>query len=129
METAYGMQQGIWDVLSVMFTRGIKQIQLRRKRQKWSVFVMLEEEAGEYRICEKNAQVEIRDAFNSNLVAQYYEGKEKRIILFIPRGWKEKVRICLKKGCVRCFQKKPFECLEIWTRKGAVIYENEEEQL
>lgn len=82
---------------------------------------MYEEDAKEYWICEKNAQIEIRDAFNSHLVIQRYDGKEKRMIVFIPSGWKEKIGIKINKGTVRCFQKQLFEGLEVIVKKGKIV--------
>ena len=40
-------------------------------------FVMKEQEAEDYRICEKNAEIEIRAGFNSNLVVQNYRERKK----------------------------------------------------
>lgn len=129
METACDMQRAIWEVLDEFFTGGLRHIrsEFRRKHPKWNVSVIRQEEASEYRIRERNAQIEIRDAFNSHLVIQQYEGREKRILLFIPPDWREKVVIRLKKGCIRCFQKDPYKRLDISAGKGTVIYEKARE--
>lgn len=120
MDTVYDMRSGIWAMLSEAFMYRINQIRIKKKSQKQSVLVMYEEDVKEYWICEKNAQIEIRDAFNSHLVIQRYDGKEKRIIVFIPSDWKEKIGIKINKGTVRCFQKQPFEGLEVIVKKGKI---------
>lgn len=122
METTCDMQRGIWDMLE----DAVRYIQIKKKRSRWNVSVIKEEEARECLISEKKAKIEIRDAFNTHLVIQRCEGKEKKIVVYIPRKWEKKITVRLDKGTVTCFQQIPCKSLSVSVKKGKVIYEKEE---
>lgn len=95
-----------------------------RKRRSMRSFVMKEMYAHDYRICEDYAQVEIRDGFNSNLVVQYYEEKNK-IIIYIPRGWKKKIIIEVREGNISCRQQIPYQGLRMFVTRGKIFCRQE----
>ena len=84
-------------------------------------FVMKAEEAKDYQICEKNAEIEIQDGFNSNLVVQrYYE--TRKIIIYIPRKWTKKISVEVTEGKIICRQKEPYRGLRLLVTKGELIF-------
>lgn len=85
-------------------------------------FVMREGEAKDYRICEKNVEIEIRDGFNNNLVVQNYAEK-KRIIIYIPREWQKKITVEVTEGKIFCRQNEPFKGLRMSAIRGGRIME------
>lgn len=121
METAYEMGWEIVNRLDRAMADYFSEWKRARKRLQWSTSVLTEEDAREYQIRERNAQVEIRDGFNQNLVIQYYEGRQKKIILFIPQNWQQKIRISLRKGSIICLQKEPYRGLELSVKKGEIL--------
>lgn len=121
METAYEMGWEIVNRLDRAMADYFSEWKRVRKRLQWSTSVLTEEDAREYQIRERNAQVEIRDGFNQNLVIQYYEGRQKKIILFIPQNWQQKIRISLRKGSIICLQKEPYRGLELSVKKGEIL--------
>lgn len=84
-------------------------------------FVMREGEAKDYRICEKNVEIEIRDGFNNNLVVQNYAEK-KRIIIYIPREWQKKITVEVTEGKIFCRQNEPFKGLRMSAIRGEIHY-------
>lgn len=121
METAYEMGWEIVNRLDRAMADYFSEWKRARKRLQWSTSVLTEEDAREYQIRERNAQVEIRDGFNQNLVIQYYEGRQKKILLFIPQNWQQKIRISLRRGSIICFQKEPYRGLELSMKKGEIL--------
>lgn len=129
METAYEMGWEIVNRLDRAMADYFSEWKRARKRLQWSTSVLTEEDAREYQIRERNAQVEIRDGFNQNLVIQYYEGQQKKILLFIPQNfllfipqnWQQKIRISLRKGSIICLQKEPYRGLELSVKKGEIL--------
>ena len=83
-------------------------------------FVMKEMYVRDYRIYEERAQVEIRDGFNSNLVVQYYEDRNK-VIIYIPRGWEKEIIVEVGEGNIFCQQQVPYQGLRLSVSEGAVF--------
>lgn len=91
-----------------------------RKHRSMRSFVMKEMYAHDYRIYEDYAQVEIRDGFNSNLVVQYYEEKNK-IIIYIPQGWEKKIIVEVREGNIFCRQQIPYQGLQMFVSRGEIF--------
>ena len=84
-------------------------------------FVMREKEARDYRICEKDGEIEIRDGFNGNLVVQYYDERH-RVIVYIPNEWRRRITVEAGGGTILCRQSVPCPGLQLLAAEGHVIY-------
>ena len=119
MEVAYDIwnpEIGMTDGIISRFLRRVSE----RSPKKMRSFVMKEMYVRDYRIYEERAQVEIRDGFNSNLVVQYYEDRNK-VIIYIPRGWEKEIIVEVGEGNIFCQQQVPYQGLRLSVSAGAVF--------
>ena len=84
-------------------------------------FVMREKESRDYLISEKNAQIEIRDGFNSNRVIQHYT-ESRKVIIYIPEGWQKTITVEVNSGTICCHQREPYRGLRLSVKKGEILY-------
>lgn len=119
MEVAYDIwnpEIGMTDGIISRFLRRVSERSPKKRRS----FVMKAMYARDYRIYEERAQVEIRDGFNSNLVVQYYEDRNK-VIIYIPRGWEKEIIVEVGEGNIFCQQQVPYQGLRLSVSEGAVF--------
>lgn len=113
----------MWNTRANIIERVIskfRQCALKKESSGMSSFVMKAQNAQDYQICEKNAEVEIRDGFNCNLVVQRYDRK-KRIIVYIPCEWKNRIFVEVTEGKIFCRQKALYPGLHLSITRGEIL--------
>lgn len=122
METAYDTESTIPLVHNRFWRKKTENIEAQNKVIS---FVMSQQTAEDYKICEKNSLIEIRDGFNSNLVIQRY-GSKKKVVIYIPQDWEKTITIEINGGTVMCHQKEIYRGLEIKVNRGNIFYSFED---
>lgn len=97
---------------------------------KWDTRVVRPGEAEKVRVHAQDAEVEIRAAFNDNLVIQSYKGGQKIILLYLPDCWNGKVEIvtdiavtavCMPENSFLCCKEIPVDMGEKNNGRGKTV--------
>ncbi len=82
-------------------------------------------------LCVKSRRKEIvlKRAFNDNLVIQYYKGRGKEIIIFVPPKWEGDIKVHTVYGNIKCSKNILTDKIFLESKHGEILYEDSQESV